>query len=191
MQLILASQSPRRQQLLQLLRVNFTVKPADIDEAMDPTLPPQQEVARVSRLKAEATPRNPGDVIIAADTIVVLGNRVLGKPTDKADAITMLQALSGRDHQVMTGITVLRDGDAITHTEITDVHFRPLTKYEILSYVETGEPMDKAGAYGIQGYAAPFVEGIRGDYYNVMGLPVCRLQQMLHRLAPQYMEEFQ
>lgn len=191
MQLILASQSPRRQQLLQLLRVNFTVKPADIDEAMDPTLPPQQEVARVSRLKAEATPRNPGDVVIAADTIVVLGNRVLGKPTDKADAITMLQALSGRDHQVMTGITVLRDGDAITHTEITDVHFRPLTEDEILSYVETGEPMDKAGSYGIQGYAAPFVEGIRGDYYNVMGLPVCRLQQMLHRLAPQYMEEFQ
>ena len=191
MQLILASQSPRRQQLLQLLRVNFAVKPADIDEAMDPTLPPQQEVARVSRLKAEATPRNPGDVVIAADTIVVLGNRVLGKPTDKADAITMLQALSGRDHQVMTGITVLRDGDAITHTEITDVHFRPLTEDEILSYVETGEPMDKAGAYGIQGYAAPFVEGIRGDYYNVMGLPVCRLQQMLHRLAPQYMEEFQ
>ena len=191
MQLILASQSPRRQQLLQLLRVNFTVKPADIDEAMDPTLPPQQEVARVSRLKAEATPRNPGDVVIAADTIVVLGNRVLGKPTDKTDAVAMLQALSGRDHQVMTGITVLRDGDAITHTEITDVHFRPLTEDEILSYVETGEPMDKAGAYGIQGYAAPFVEGIRGDYYNVMGLPVCRLQQMLHRLAPQYMEEFQ
>ena len=191
MQLILASQSPRRQQLLQLLRVNFTVKPADIDEAMDPTLPPQQEVARVSRLKAEATPRNPGDVVIAADTIVVLGNRVLGKPTDKADAIAMLQALSGRDHQVMTGITVLRDGDAITHTEITDVHFRPLTEDEILSYVETGDPMDKAGSYGIQGYAAPFVEGIRGDYYNVMGLPVCRLQQMLHRLAPQYMEEFQ
>ena len=191
MQLILASQSPRRQQLLQLLRVNFTVKPADIDEAMDPTLPPQQEVARVSRLKAEATPRDPGDVVIAADTIVVLGNRVLGKPTDKADAIAMLQALSGRDHQVMTGITVLRDGDAITHTEITDVHFRPLTEDEILSYVETGEPMDKAGSYGIQGYAAPFVEGIRGDYYNVMGLPVCRLQQMLHRLAPQYMEEFQ
>ena len=191
MQLILASQSPRRQQLLQLLRVNFTVKPADIDEAMDPTLPPQQEVARVSRLKAEATPRNPGDVVIAADTIVVLGNRVLGKPTDKADAITMLQALSGRDHQVMTGITVLRDGDAITHTEITDVHFRPLTEDEILSYVETGEPMDKAGSYGIQGYAAPFVEGIRGDYYNVMGLPVCRLQQMLQQIAPDYMEEFQ
>ena len=191
MQLILASQSPRRQQLLQLLRVNFTVKPADIDEAMDPTLPPQQEVARVSRLKAEATIREPGDVVIAADTIVVLRDKVLGKPADQADAVAMLRALSSRDHQVMTGMTVLRDGNAITHTEITDVHFRPLTEEEILRYVETGEPMDKAGSYGIQGFAAPFVEGIRGDYYNVMGLPVCRLEQMLRSIAPEYMEEFQ
>ena len=191
MRFVLASQSPRRQQLLQLLRVSFVVRPADIDEAMDPNLPPQQEVARVSKLKAEATPREPGDVVIAADTIVVLQDKVLGKPTDKADAIAMLRALSGRDHQVMTGITVLRDGKAVTHTEITDVQFRPLTEDEILRYVETGEPMDKAGSYGIQGYAAPFVEGIRGDYYNVMGLPVCRLQQMLQEIAPDYMEEFQ
>ena len=191
MQLILASQSPRRRDLLQLLRVPFQVKPADIDEAMDPTLPPQQEVARVSKLKAEATPREPGDVVIAADTIVVLQGKVLGKPKDKADAIGMLQALSGRDHQVMTGMTVLRDGKSITHTEITDVHFRPLSEAEILRYVETGEPMDKAGSYGIQGFAAPFVEGIRGDYYNVMGLPVCRLLQMLREIAPEYMEEIQ
>ena len=191
MQLILASQSPRRQQLLQLLQVTFTVRPADIDEAMDPTRPPQTEVARVSKLKAEATTRNPGDVVIAADTIVVLEGQVLGKPRDEADAVRMLTALSGRDHQVMTGITVLRDEKTITHTEITDVHFRPLTEEEILRYVETGEPMDKAGAYGIQGFAAPFVEGIRGDYYNVMGLPVCRLEQMLRQIAPEYMEEFQ
>ena len=191
MHLILASQSPRRRDLLQLLRVPFQVKPADIDEAMDPTLPPQQEVARVSKLKAEATPREPGDVVIAADTIVVLQGKVLGKPKDKADAIGMLQALSGRDHQVMTGMTVLRDGKSITHTEITDVHFRPLSEAEILRYVETGEPMDKAGSYGIQGFAAPFVEGIRGDYYNVMGLPVCRLLQMLREIAPEYMEEIQ
>ena len=191
MRFVLASQSPRRQQLLQLLRVSFVVRPADIDEAMDPNLPPQQEVARVSKLKAEATPRESGDVVIAADTIVVLQDKVLGKPADKADAIATLRALSGRDHQVMTGITVLRDGKAVTHTEITDVQFRPLTEDEILRYVETGEPMDKAGSYGIQGYAAPFVEGIRGDYYNVMGLPVCRLQQMLQEIAPDYMEEFQ
>ena len=191
MRLILASRSPRRQQLLQLLQVSFCVCPADIDEGMDPSLLPQNEVARVSKLKAEATTRDPEDVVIAADTIVVLEDRVLGKPADKAEAIAMLQALSGRDHQVMTGMTVLRGDRAITHTEITDVQFRPLTEEEILRYVETGEPMDKAGAYGIQGFAAPFVEGIRGDYYNVMGLPVCRLQQMLKEIAPKYMEEFQ
>lgn len=191
MNFVLASQSPRRKDLLQLLRVPFTVCPADIDEAMDPSLPPQQEVARVSRCKAEATPRDPGDVVIAADTIVVLENKVLGKPADKADAIRMLRSLSGRDHQVMTGVTVLRHDKAITHTEITDVHFRPLTEGEILRYVETGEPMDKAGAYGIQGYAAPFVESIRGDYYNVMGLPVCCLWQMLRHIAPEHMEDTQ
>jgi septum formation protein len=191
MRFVLASQSPRRQQLLQLLRVPFTVRPADIDEAMDPNLPPQQEVARVCRAKAEATPREEEDVVIAADTIVVLEGKVLGKPADPEDAAAMLRSLSGRDHQVMTGLTVVRGHRAITHTEITDVHFRPLTEEEILSYVQTGEPMDKAGSYGIQGFAAPFVEGIRGDYYNVMGLPVCRLQQMLRQLAPEYMEEFQ
>ena len=191
MQLILASQSPRRQQLLQLLRVPFVVRPADIDEAMDPTLPPQQEVARVCRAKAEATQRESEDVVIAADTIVVLEGKVLGKPVDHNDAVAMLRSLSGRDHQVMTGLTVVRGNQAITHTEITDVQFRPLSEEEILRYVQTGEPMDKAGSYGIQGFAAPFVEGIRGDYYNVMGLPVCRLQQMLRQIAPEYMEEFQ
>ena len=191
MRFILASQSPRRRDLLQLLRIPFTVKPADIDEEMDPTLPPQQEVARVSKQKAEATERNRDDVVIAADTIVVLEDRVLGKPAHLQEAVDMLRALSGRDHQVMTGITVLRGDQAITHTEITDVHFRPLSEEEILRYAETGEPMDKAGAYGIQGFAAPFVSGIRGDYYNVMGLPVCRLQQMLRQLAPDCMEEFQ
>lgn len=191
MQLILASQSPRRQQLLQLLRVPFVVRPADIDEAMDPTLPPQQEVARVCRAKAEATQRESEDVVIAADTIVVLEGKVLGKPVDHDDAVAMLRSLSGRDHQVMTGLTVVRGNQAITHTEITDVQFRPLSEEEILRYVQTGEPLDKAGSYGIQGFAAPFVEGIRGDYYNVMGLPVCRLQQMLRQIAPEYMEEFQ
>lgn len=191
MQLILASQSPRRRDLMQLLRVPFTVRPADIDEGMNDALPPQQEVARVSLRKAEATPRADGDVVIAADTIVVLEGKVLGKPADEAHAVSMLRALSGRDHQVMTGLTVLRGDRAITHTEITDVHFRPLSQEEILAYVKTGEPMDKAGAYGIQGFAAPFVESIRGDYYNVMGLPLCRLWQCLRELAPEYMEEFQ
>ena len=191
MRFVLASQSPRRRDLLQLLRIPFTVCPADVDEAMNESLPAHREVARVSICKAEATHREPGDVVIAADTIVVLDGKILGKPADRAEAIAMLQALSGRDHQVMTGLTVLQDDRALTHTEITDVHFRPLTQEEILRYVETGEPMDKAGAYGIQGYAAPFVESIRGDYYNVMGLPVCCLWQMLRHIAPEHMEETQ
>ena len=189
--LILASQSPRRKELLGLFHIPFTVQVADIDEAMDASLPPETEVARVSRAKAEAIARNPEDVVIAADTIVVLEGRVLGKPTDEADAVNMLTALSGRDHQVMTGVTVLRGSEILTHTEITHIHFRPMSPKEIADYVATGEPMDKAGSYGIQGGAALFEEKMHGDYYNVMGLPVCRLWQMLRKVAPDLMEDTQ
>ena len=191
MQLILASQSPRRKELLGLFHIPFTVQVADIDEAMDPSKSPQEEVSRVSRLKALAVAGNSEDVIIAADTIVVLEGNVLGKPADRRDAIRMLTALSGRDHQVMTGVTVVRGSRILTHTEVTDIHFRPLSQGEILRYVDTGEPMDKAGSYGIQGGAALFVEKMHGDYYNVMGLPVCRLWQMLHAVAPEIMEDHQ
>lgn len=189
MQLILASQSPRRKELLGLFHIPFTIQVADIDERMDPTLPPAQEVARVSRAKAAAVPHGSSDVVIAADTIVVLNGEVLGKPIDEAHAVAMLTALSGKDHQVMTGVTVLRGDRSVTHTEITDIHFRPLSQKEILAYVATGEPMDKAGAYGIQGGAALFAEKMHGDYYNVMGLPVCRLWQMLREIAPDIMED--
>ena len=189
MELILASQSPRRRELLGLFRLPFTVRVADIDETMDPTLPPAREVARVSLEKARAVERGEDDVVIAADTIVVLGERLLGKPTSEAHAEEMLTALSGRAHQVMTGVTVLCGDRAITATEITDIHFRELSSREIRRYIATGEPMDKAGSYGIQGGAALFVEKLQGDYYNVMGLPVCRLLQMLRELAPDMMEE--
>ncbi|MBO5953840.1 MAG: septum formation inhibitor Maf [Oscillospiraceae bacterium] len=191
MQLILASQSPRRKELLGLFHIPFVIRASDIDEAMDPKKAPAHEVARVSRAKAEATPRAPEDVVIAADTVVVLGGTVLGKPADEADAIRMLTALSGRDHQVMTGVTVLRGDTALVHTEITDIHFRPLSRQEIARYVATGEPMDKAGAYGIQGGAALFAEKMHGDYYNVMGLPVCALWKMLQQIAPEIMEDTQ
>ena len=177
--LILASQSPRRKKLLAHLNMPFTIRVADIDEAMDPAKPPAEEVARVSLAKALAVPREETDVVIAADTIVVLDGRVLGKPADKAEARAMLTALSGKTHQVMTGVTVLQGNKSRTHTEITEVFFRPLSQKEIDRYVESGEPMDKAGAYGIQGGASLFVEKLHGDYYNVMGLPVCRLWQML------------
>ena len=189
MNLILASQSPRRKELMGLFHVPFTVRAADIDETMDSGRSPYDEVARVSRLKAEATPREPDDVVIAADTIVVRDGKVLGKPKDEADAVAMLRLLSGRDHQVMTGMTVLRGGEAVTHTEVTDIHFRNLSEQEIVSYVRTGEPMDKAGSYAIQGGAALFCERMDGDYYNVVGLPVCRLGQILRRMAIIGLEE--
>ena len=189
MQLILASQSPRRKELLGLFHIPFAVRVADIDEAMDAGKRPFDEVARVSRLKALAVAAEPEDIVIAADTIVVLKNNVLGKPKDEADAFRMLSALSGQDHQVMTGVTVRRGDKILTATEVTDIHFRPLSEKEIRAYIATGEPMDKAGSYGIQGGAALFAEKMVGDYYNVMGLPVCRLWQMLREIAPELMED--
>ena len=189
MQLILASQSPRRKELLGMFRIPFQIRVADIDETMDPNMSAAEEVARVSRAKAMAIPRQAEDVVVAADTIVVCNGQVLGKPKDEADAYRMLRLLSGRDHQVMTGMTVLRGENALTTTEITDIHFRELTDREILGYIATGEPMDKAGSYGIQGGAALFAEKLHGDYYNVMGLPVCRLGQLLKQIAPELMED--
>lgn len=183
MNLILASQSPRRRELLGLTGLEFIVRAADIDETMDPGKAPFDEVSRVSRRKALAVDREPGDVVIAADTIVVCQGRVLGKPRDEQDAFDMLSLLSGRDHEVMTGMTVVRDDTVITHTEVTKIHFRDLHPDEIRAYIATGEPMDKAGAYGIQGGAALFADGMVGDYYNVMGLPVCRLGMILRSLG--------
>ena len=191
MQLILASQSPRRKELLGLFHIPFTVRVADIDEAMDPAKAPFDEVARVSRLKAQAIPREAGDVVIAADTIVVCCDKVLGKPHSEEEAAQMLRLLSGRDHQVMTGVTVLTDTECITFTDVTDIHFRELSDGEIRRYVASGEPMDKAGSYGIQGGAALFAEKMVGDYYNVMGLPVCRLWMALQQAAPEIMEDMQ
>ena len=187
MQLILASQSPRRKELMGLFRIPFTVQVADIDETMDIARLPYDEVSRVSRLKAEAIARTPEDVVVAADTIVVCDGKVLGKPADETDAFRMLRMLSGKDHQVMTGLTVLKGDTATVCTEVTDIHFRELSDDEILSYIRTGECMDKAGSYGIQGGAALFAEKIVGDYFNVVGLPVCRLGQILKEIAPELM----
>ena len=189
MELILASQSPRRQELLGKMGLKFTVRPADIDETMDPADTPAHQVGLVSRRKAAAAVAGPEDVVIAADTIVVVGDTILGKPHSPAEAAQMLERLSGRDHQVMTGCTVLKGDRAETFTEVTDLHFRELSQKEIENYVASGEPMDKAGSYGIQGGAALFCERMVGDYYNVMGLPVCRLGQVLKQMAPEVMED--
>ena len=185
MSLILASGSPRRKELLGLFRTPFEIRVADIDEAMDPARSPYDEVARVSRLKALAVPAQADDTVIAADTIVVCEGKVLGKPKNEEDAKRMLRLLSGRGHQVMTGVTVVRGDLQRTFTEVTQIHFRPLTDKEIDDYVATGEPMDKAGSYGIQGGAALFCSHMVGDYYNVMGLPVCKLGMILRELNPE------
>ena len=189
MNLILASASPRRKELLGLFGIPFTIRVADIDETMDENKSPFDEVGRVSRAKALAVPRNGGEIVIAADTIVVCEGKVLGKPRDPEQAKAMLRLLSGRDHQVMTGCTVLTDDKCETFTEVTDLHFRQLGENEIEKYVASGEPMDKAGAYGIQGGAALFCQRMTGDYYNVMGLPVCRLWETLKAMVPEVMEE--
>ena len=190
MNLILASQSPRRKELLALFGIPFTVRVADIDETMDPNGIARQEVARVSRCKALAVERKEDDVVIAADTIVVCRGKILGKPRSPEEACKMLHLLSGRDHQVMTGVTVLRGDKEIVFTEVTDLHFRELSDAQIRRYVATGEPMDKAASYGIQGGAALFCSRLVGDYYNVMGLPVCRLGEVLRQLAPEWIGEY-
>ena len=186
MEIILASQSPRRRELLERMGIrNFRVVSADIDEREEEQLPPEQLVCRLALRKAEAVAEKApkGAVIIAADTVVSLDGTVLGKPGDKLEAFKMLSTLSGNLHQVYTGLCVIWDGDKRTEYEVTDVTFRELGEKEIEDYIATGEPMDKAGAYGIQGYGALLVERIEGDYYNVMGLPVCRLGTVLLELG--------
>ena len=181
MDMILASQSPRRRELLERMGLTFTVHAADIDEHMDRSLAPDKLVEAISREKAAAAAGDfgPDHLIIAADTVVALDGDVLGKPRDETDARAMLSRLSGREHQVFTGFTVRRGEQAVTRSERTLVKFRDLEPREIDAYIATGEPMDKAGAYGIQNLGGLFVEGIHGDYFNVMGLPVCALGQVL------------
>lgn len=187
MNLILASKSPRRRELLAKLGVDFTVLTEEIDETMDKDKPIAQELARVSLQKAQAVLDRAGQdaLIIAADTLVCVEGRRLGKPHSSEEAAEMLRLLSGRTHQVMTGLTLLYRDRVKSEVVTTDLHFRPLCDAEIDAYVKTGEPMDKAGAYGIQGGACIFAESICGDYYNVMGLPVCRLTQLLREFGVQ------
>ena len=182
MSIILASQSPRRRELLAQMGVpQFEVVPALGEEIASPGLSSAQLVEVLSRQKAEevAVQAGPDDVVIAADTVVAVDGQVLGKPHSIQQAREMLSALSGREHTVYTGVTVCRGGQILTQHEATAVRFRPLTAQEIDAYIATGEPMDKAGSYGIQGRGALLVEGISGDYFNVVGLPVCRLGRML------------
>ena len=180
--------------MLGLFNIPFEIQVSQADETMEPGGDPAEQVMEVSQRKALATwtaCADPEAVVIAADTIVVCDGVILGKPKSREDACRMLTMLSGRSHCVMTGLTVMRSGCVQSCTEITEVFFRQISQKEILRYVESGDPMDKAGSYGIQNGAALFVEKIHGDYYNVMGLPVCRLALMLKNAAPELMEDEQ
>lgn len=182
MNIILASQSPRRRELLGQMGIqNFQIISPDVDESVAEGTAPADMVEQLSRRKAAAVAQSAGEdaLIIAADTVVVWNGKVLGKPTDEDHAFAMLSALSGNRHQVFSGVTVMYGGKTVTEHEATGVVFRSLSDSEISSYIATGEPMDKAGAYGIQGLGALLVSGIEGDYFNVMGLPVFRLGRIL------------
>ena len=177
--LILASASPRRRELLSLTGLPVTVMAGNGEEIIS-TEDPARAVSELSRQKAEAVllRAEDGDTVIGADTVVALEGRILGKPADKADAFRMLRMLQGRDHAVYTGVTILKKNSGtapVTFAERTAVHVLPMSDEEIRAYIATGEPMDKAGAYGIQGRFAVYVAGIEGDYQNVVGLPVSRL----------------
>lgn len=185
MAMILASQSPRRRELLGQMGFSFTIRPAKGEELPHPELTPAQLVEELARQKALEVSAEAAsdDVVVAADTVVAIDGKVLGKPHDKVHAAQMLSALSGREHTVYTGVAVKRGENLLVEHEATQVRFRPLTEREIDLYIQTGEPMDKAGSYGIQGYGALLVEGIRGDYFNVVGLPICRLGRMLAQVG--------
>lgn len=186
-EVILASQSPRRRELLTLVGIRHVVSPADIDESVMPDEAPVPHCERLARAKAHVlAERHPDAVIIAADTIVVLDGDILGKPRDAADARVIIARLSGRTHTVYTAMAVALGERTESAVEEVAVTFRDLSAEDIAEYVATGEPMDKAGAYGIQGYGATIVERIDGDYFSVMGLGLRRLVALLERVGLRY-----
>ncbi|MBO4694224.1 MAG: septum formation inhibitor Maf [Clostridia bacterium] len=190
--LILASKSPRRRELLSLLGIDFKVVSEDIDETIRPDVPVTEEIKRLSYEKALAVVNSidTDDIIIAADTVVVINNRIFGKPENEADAVSMLKALSGKTHSVITGITVMSNDKSDTRAVVTEVNFRNLSDTEISAYVKTGDPLDKAGAYAIQGISTIFITGISGDHFNVYGLPLCTLADMLRSFGVTILGEY-
>lgn len=178
--IILASNSPRRKELIKLLGYPFEICSREVEELINPQLPPEENVKHLAKLKAEAVAKDYREhLVIGADTMVCLQDHVLGKPKSEADAEEMLQLLSGKKHRVITGVAFVRGDEVITFCETTYVQMKELTRAEIKAYIATKEPMDKAGAYGIQGKGAVFIERIDGDYYNVVGLPIHQVYKRL------------
>ena len=180
--MILASASPRRRELLTQIGVLFTVDPADIDESLLVDEAPGAYVERMAREKAGVVAaRHPGETVLGSDTTVVCDGEILAKPADTEDAVRMLKALSGRSHQVLTGVAVACDAEVRSQVVTTEVRFRELAEDEITAYVATGEPLDKAGGYGIQGFGAVFVADMKGSYSNVVGLPLTETAALLQQ----------
>lgn len=179
LKVVLASASPRRKELLSLIFNEYDIRPADCDEALPEGIKAQEAVEYLSLIKNKATVEicDENSLVISADTVVAVEGEILGKPQDKEDARRMISLLSGREHQVFTGVTLSLNGNFKTFSEKTDVVFYKLTDKEIEDYISTDEPYDKAGAYGIQGKAGLLVKAVNGDYYNVVGLPVARLKR--------------
>lgn len=182
MSIVLASGSPRRRELMEMLEIkDLVIIPARGEEKPPVGVTPGELVMALAAAKARevAAGRSAEDTVVGADTIVCIEGLILGKPHDQEDAARMLRLLSGNTHEVYTGVCLIKDGKESCRYDVTRVHFRPLSEGEISAYIKTGEPMDKAGAYGAQGKAALFVQGIEGDFFNVMGLPLCMLGEML------------
>lgn len=180
--LVLASRSPRRAELLTAAGIAYEIRVADIDEAHLPGEGPLEYSLRLARGKALAVEAEPQELVLGADTIVLVDGEIMGKPKDDEDAARMLTALSGRQHQVITGVCLRRGETVVTESAVTDVWFQPLSQEEIGWYVASGEPLDKAGAYGIQGLASRFIDRIEGSWTNVVGLPVALVYRMLARV---------
>jgi septum formation protein len=176
--LVLASQSPRRREILTAAGIDFVAHAVSVPEEHRAGESPESYVLRLAEAKARAVAA-PGDIVLGADTVVVAGGQILEKPRDGVDAARMLALLSGREHDVITGICLLRDDRKILDTALTRVHFAVLSAADIAAYVASGEPMDKAGAYAIQGLASKFIHRIEGDYFNVVGLPVALVYRHL------------
>jgi septum formation protein len=183
--LVLASKSPRRQQILRDAGIPFVVRKADVPEQRHPSESPADYVRRLAQEKAFAVPLSTGEIVLGADTIVVVDSQVLEKPINAGDATRMLGLLSGREHEVITGICLRSDARTIVDIATTRVRFVPLTRAEIEAYVASGEPMDKAGAYAIQGLASKFIDRIEGSYSNVVGLPVSLVHRRLGEIHSQ------
>ena len=185
--IVLASSSPRRRQLLEMLRIPFRVIVPNVDEHVQPGEPPEDYVRRLSRAKAGAVaPRAAGDVILAADTTVVLDGKIFEKPTSPEHAVAMLGELQGRTHEVLTAVAVGSNGEIEQVLDRSRVTFRPAHRALLEAYVATGEPLDKAGAYAIQGLGAPLIERVEGDFFGVMGLPIRLALDLLARFGAPY-----